>query len=279
MESFTTSDGCTLRYAIQGSGPAIVLTPGGREGAAALAPLAEELAAHCTVLSWDRRNTGGADLWFDARRSEQAVWADDLAELLAFTSLGPVIVAGGSAGCRVSLNAVIRHPDIARALILWSASGGAYGSQFLGYNYHVPYIMAAQAGGMEAVAQTPFFAERIAANPRNGDSLRALDPEMFVAAMKRWNEDFYPRDGSPLTGILGHLSTIHVPTLVFEGNDDIHAPEAARAIADVVRGARLAPSPWSHDDFMDRFLGRAEGSIFGLYPRLVPEMLAFIRTL
>jgi len=46
------------------------------------------------------------------------------------------------AGCRVSVLAAIRHPQVVRGLALWSVSGGAYGSQVLGYQYHVPYIQA-----------------------------------------------------------------------------------------------------------------------------------------
>jgi 2-hydroxy-6-oxonona-2,4-dienedioate hydrolase len=276
MGSFVTSDGCTLRYAISGAGPRIVLTPGGREGAAVLAPLVAALEPHCTVMVWDRRNCGGADLWFDPDRSEMAMWADDLADLLAATGFGPCIVAGGSAGCRVSVNTAIRHPEVVDALILWSPSGGAFGSQFLGYTYHVPYIFAAWQGGMEAVAATPFFADRIAENPRGRDVLMAMDPDRFVATMQRWNADFLPVPGSPLTGIVGPLSAIAAPTLVFAGNDPIHPPEASRAIGDAIAHAATRPSPWSGQAWMDIFLRKAPGSVFDLYPQLVPDMLAFI---
>jgi pimeloyl-ACP methyl ester carboxylesterase len=275
----TTADGCSLRYDIQGEGPPLVLTPGGREGRAVLASLAAELAKHFRVLTWDRRNTGESDLWFEPARSEQAIWAADLVELVGALDFGPAIVAGGSAGCRVSLNAVLRDPGFARALVLWSASGGAYGSQFLGFNYHVPYIVAAQAGGMAAVAETPFFAERLAANPANVDYLASFDPEEFIATMKVWNESFYPREGDALVGIEGELSSIRLPTLIFEGNDDIHPAEAALALAAAIDGARLVPSPWSGEEFMDVLTGKGVGAVFDLYPRLVPQILAFVKTL
>jgi pimeloyl-ACP methyl ester carboxylesterase len=160
--------------------------------------------------------------------------------------------------------------------VLWSASGGAYGSQFLGFNYHVPYILAAQRGGMAAVAQTPFFAARIAGNPDNADYLLSFDPEVFIATMKRWNESFFPDERQPLTGIEGDLSTIAAPTLIFAGNDDIHPAATSRALAGTVPGATLIAPPWSGEEFMDLMTGREPGRVFDLYPRMVPQMLEFI---
>jgi pimeloyl-ACP methyl ester carboxylesterase len=277
MPIHVTADGCRLHYEITGEGPAMVLTPGGREGGRVLAPLVAELAKHFRVITWDRRNTGDSDLYFDRSRSEQAIWAADLVELVQALGFGPVIVAGGSAGCRVSLNTVLREPSIARAMILWSASGGAYGSQFLGFSYHVPYILAAQRGGMAAVAETPFFAERLAANPANFDYLLSLDPAEFVATMKFWNQSFYPREGQPLAGIEGDLASITAPTLIFEGNDDIHPAESSQALAAAIRSATLVPSPWSGEEFMGILTGRVPGAVFDLYPRLVPQILDFAR--
>src|ERR1700741_2680365 len=167
MANFTTRDGCRLAYQLRGEGPLIALTPGGREAGEAVAALAEALAEQARVLTWDRRNTGASDVFFGGEGSEQEIWADDLADLLDQLGEGPAWLAGGSAGCRVSVLPALRRPQAAKGLILWSASGGPYGCQFLGFQYHVPYIMAAERGGMAAIAKTPFFAERIAANPGN----------------------------------------------------------------------------------------------------------------
>lgn len=275
MSEFITSDGCRLQYEITGEGPPMVLTPGGREGRRVLDPLVAELAKHFRLLTWDRRNTGESDLYFDETRSEQAIWAADLAELARALDFTPGWIAGGSAGCRVSLNAVLHDPGIARGLVLWSASGGAYGSQFLGYNYHVPYIVAAQSGGMAAVAQTPFFADRIAGNPRNRDYLLSFDPDRFIAVMRRWNESFYPDPTQPLAGIEGDLASIRAPTLIIEGNDDIHPAESSQALAKAIPGAKLVPSPWSGETFMNVLTGKAPGTVFDLYPQLVPQIVEF----
>ncbi|CAN7208543.1 alpha/beta hydrolase [Phenylobacterium sp. LjRoot219] len=277
MPSFTTRDGCRLQYALRGAGPLVALTPGGREAGAAVDALAEALAAQARVLTWDRRNTGASDVFFGGAGSEQELWADDLGDLIAELGEGPAWLAGGSAGCRVSVLTALRRPEAARGLILWSASGGPYGCQFLGFQYHVPYIMAAERGGMPAIAKTPFFAERIAANPENRDRLLALDPADFIATLKRWNTFFYYSPDAALAGVPdAALRGLALPTLIFEGGDDIHPPEVSQALARLIPGATLVPSAWPGAAWMDRFTGRAPGSVFDLYPRLAPAIADFL---
>jgi pimeloyl-ACP methyl ester carboxylesterase len=278
MPSFTTPDGCRLEFRTRGDGPLIALTPGGREAGEAVSALAETLSARARVLTWDRRNTGASDIFFgDDGRAEQEIWADDLADLVRHLGVGPAWLAGGSAGCRVSVVAALRHPDITRGLLLWSASGGPYGCQFLGFNYHVPYIMAAERAGMAAVAQTPFFADRIANNPANRERLLALDPLAFAATLKRWNRAFYYSPDAGLAGVADDaLRTIRAPTLIFGGNDDIHPAAVSEALSGLIPGAALRSSPWSTEAWTDLFSGRRPGSVFDLYPMLAPAILEFI---
>ena len=273
---FVTRDGCTLRYWFRGQGPLIALTPGGREAGEAVSALADRLAERASVLTWDRRNAGGSDVWFGGD-AEADVWADDLADLIAHLGMGPAWIAGGSAGCRTSVITALRHPEMARGLLLWSASGGPYSCQFLGFSYHVPYIMAAEAGGMEAVVRTPFFADRIAANPANAEWLLAMDPATFVGQMKRWNTAFYHRPDAALAGVPdAALAGIAMPTLIVAGNDDVHPPSVSDAIARLVPNATHIASPWSNSEWLDMFTGRKRGSVFDLYPLLAPALLDFV---
>jgi pimeloyl-ACP methyl ester carboxylesterase len=268
--------GSRICYELAGDGPTAVLTPGGRMAAANVALLAARLRPRLRLLAWDRRNTGASDLYLDPA-SEQTQWADDLAELLRLLGLAPAWLLGGSAGSRVSYLTAVRHPDVVRGLVLWSVSGGAYGSQFLGFNYHVPYINAALAGGMAAVAATPFFAERIAANPANADALQSMDPAEFVQVMLAWNEDFVPRPDMPAIAITAdQLRRIRVPTLIYEGNDLIHPDPAALDVHKLIDGSLLAPSPWSGVEFTDRHVGKVAEPVTALYPRLTDSILSFI---
>lgn len=175
-----TIDGASIHYESFGSGPALVLTPGGRMEKEVLRPLARALADRCHVVTWDRRNTGASDLYLGGERSELEVWADDLAELVRQLGIAPAYLGGGSAGCRVTLAAAVRHPTVVRGLLLFQASGGPYTAQNLGYQYHVPYVQAAHRGGMAAVAETPHFAERIEKNPAARGQLLAADPNEFI---------------------------------------------------------------------------------------------------
>lgn len=276
MAIFRTRDGSNVHYFLRGSGPTIVLTPGGREPARVLAPLADKLTQYYQVLTWDRRNCGAADLYFDLQRTEQTIWSEDLIDLMAHLNLTQIWLAGGSAGCRVSLNTVLKNPAPARGLILWSASGGEFAGQFLGFAYHGSYINAAQTGGMQAVARTPFFAERIAENPNNKEYLLNLDVDYFIAVMRFWSESFKVDPAVPLVAIEGDLTSITVPTLIFTGNDDIHDQPSSERLAAMIASATLVGSPWSGDEFKQRFLGQSEESVFSLYPRLVLQIKAFI---
>ncbi|HLY81913.1 MAG TPA: alpha/beta hydrolase, partial [Acidimicrobiales bacterium] len=172
-------DGCTIHYQLSGEGAPVALTPGGRLGMDAIRSTSDLLATRYRVFQWDRRNTGASDVWI-GDPSEQLVWADDLAEMLRRLDMAPAYLAGGSAGSRVAYLTALRHPDVVKGLVLWSVSGGPYSSQFLGYQYHTPFITEAMKGGMEAVIGTPFFRERIDANPSNRSRLLALDPVEFV---------------------------------------------------------------------------------------------------
>lgn len=276
MSSFTTSDGCRLQYRLRGKGPLIALTPGGREAGDGVGALADTLASGATVLTWDRRNCGASDLWFGGD-SEADVWADDLSDLIDHLGLGPAWLAGGSAGCRVSVLSALRRPQTARGLLLWSASGGPYSCQFLGFNYHVPYIMAAERAGMAAVAETPFFAARIAQNPANRERLLALDPAEFAATLKRWNRAFYYSPDATLAGVADvALRRIAIPTLLVSGNDDVHPPAVSDALAKLIPGVEAIASPWSNEQWLDKFTMRAGGSVFDLYPLLAPSLLEFV---
>jgi hypothetical protein len=73
------------------------------------------------------------------------------------------------------------------------------------------------------------------------------------------------------------LRTIGVPTLVFEGNDDVHPKAVSDAMARLIPGADYRASPWSGEEFLGRFCGRIPASVMELYPALVPGIADFIR--
>ena len=271
-------DGCTIRYRVRGEGVPVALTPGGRLGMDVVASTAEALAAGgCRVLEWDRVNTGASDVWMGPG-TEHDRWSDDLSALLQRLAMAPAWIAGGSVGATVSLRTVIRHPEVATGVIVWSVPGGFYSAQRFGYPLHAPFIDAAFRGGMTEVAATDFFAERVAANPANAERLAAMDPTAFAAAMRRWNESYNPIGAPVVDCSEAELQAIVAPTLVFSGNEDLHPPEAAAALHSLVSGSVFADCPWEGDEWTGRMQGVRPGSIFDLYLGLIDPILEFVRS-
>ncbi|WP_169985257.1 alpha/beta fold hydrolase [Microbispora sp. H10836] len=105
-------DGATLHYEVRGTGPLLLLIPGGTGGAAAYDGVADDLAADYTVASYDPRGLTRSPL--DDPEAEQSVaWhADDAVRLLDLLSPGaPARVAGCSSGAIVALHLLTAHPE------------------------------------------------------------------------------------------------------------------------------------------------------------------------
>ena len=150
----------------------------------ALAHLAEALASKFQVLLWDRANIGASDVQFRGAR-DLDLWSDQLAALLCRLNLAPAYLCAPSAGSRVSYTTALRYPEVVRGMYLWLVSGGPVGQQ-LGWNYYGQFAELAEQGGLQAVAEAPYWAERIASNPANKGRLLAQDVREFAAIMRRW---------------------------------------------------------------------------------------------
>jgi pimeloyl-ACP methyl ester carboxylesterase len=109
-------NGTTLYAEVRGSGPAVLLIPGGAEDAEGWRAVAERLAGR-TVATYDPRGTlrSGREDW-PGRGSAQH--ADDAAALLRALGLGDVVVFGGSSAGVIAVQLAIRHPKLVqRALV------------------------------------------------------------------------------------------------------------------------------------------------------------------
>ena len=223
-----TVRGANINYETLGdTGPWVALTPGGRGDLEAVRILGTRIAdAGHRVLLHDRRNCGASDVVIDGDDSEQEIWADDLHDLLGQVGALPAFVGGGSAGCRVSLLLAIRHPEAVRGLLLYWVTGGAVAAERLGDNYYTQFIELAETGGMVAVCESAFFAERIEANASNRERLLAMEPCDFIAVMSRWR-DFFTRGAElPVIGATEEqLRAITVPVSIVPGHDAVH-PQA-----------------------------------------------------
>lgn len=241
--------GIHLNYQIIGdSGPWIALTPGSRRPYGELVDLSRAIASHgYRVLLHDRRNCGASDVAFDGSGSEHEVWADDLYDLAKQLGAAPLYVGGSSAGARLAILFAIRHPDALSGLLLWRLTGGQHAVDKLSENYYGQYIKLAQAGGMEAVANSEHFAEMTAARPANRERLLKTNVADFLNVMSVWRDAFLQSSTLPIVGATeAQLNAIKAPACLIAGNDVIHTPATAR------KAAKLIPHSELHEDVVSK---------------------------
>ena len=234
--------GARINYEVLGDdGPWVALSPGGRRDLGQVRYLAQRIAAAgFQVLLHDRRNCGASDLLLESDDAEYEVWADDLHVLMSQLGATPAFVGGSSSGCRLALLTYLRHPEAVRGLLLWRVTGGPFAAKRLAHNYYGAFIEAAREGGMEAVAATEHFRERIEANPRAREQLLMMSPQRFVAAFERWRQGFLDSADLPVIGVTEEeLGGIRAPACVVPGNDMTHPRAVGERAASLIPGAEL----------------------------------------
>ncbi len=275
-------NGGGIVYELLGEGDPLVLTPGGRFSMEypGVRPLAEKLATQYQVLLWDRPNTGKSDVKFTGT-SESLMHSDDLAALLKELDLAPAILVGGSAGSRLSLVTALRHPEVVSKLVVWWMSGGVFGTMYLAMNYILPVIAAALVGGMPAVVDLPQWDDTLEANPSNRERLLAMDTEEFIDIQKRWLNAYIPMPDAPVPGIKEEeLAALTLPTLIFRGGkgDEYHPEFLSLELHRLIPGSELIDPPWGEDEWnrVKRLAVAGKGKFFDEWPRLAPQILAFL---
>ncbi len=118
QDRFFEHDGARLRWRLDGTGPAIVLLHGWALDLDYWNAAVESLAAHFTLLRFDRRGFGLSQGRPDAQRD-----LADLAALLKNCGLTRVLLIGMSQGARVALHFAHTHPALVHALVLDGAPG------------------------------------------------------------------------------------------------------------------------------------------------------------
>jgi pimeloyl-ACP methyl ester carboxylesterase len=276
--------GIGIEYELLGKegAPAVALTPGGRfaKDSPGLPQLGKALAdAGRRVLLWDRPNCGHSDICFDGP-SESELAGRTLTKLIRALNLGPTVIAGGSAGARVSLIAASRDPEIVSHLCVWWISGGPLSLISLANYYCVNQALAAAAGGMEAVAKMPGWAEQIERNPKNRDILLAEDKDEFIRKMERWALAYMPSDISPVPGMSPEdFAALTMPALVYRsGKSDLsHTRRTSEWVHRLIPHSEMREPPWGDTEWNERsgYAAQHGSGHFAGWPKLAPEILAF----
>jgi len=259
----TTVNGVSIAYEAFGRGPLLVWTHGGSRGRDALSYLwAGRFANQYTVLLWDRRNAEGASgvaLSDDLFRYPTD--ARDLHCLLRELRLGPACLAGGSAGCIVSLLVARDHPEHVKSLILLHPPTDD-DDPALATPYAEPCFRLAEAaehGGMQRVidASTEAWhrerqgeapglptwpAETIHQNPSNREGILSLDPQGFARMLRRWGEFILSMGWLPFL-TEKELQVMSFPAMVIPGRDENHPRRSAERLARLLKQGVLTGYP------------------------------------
>ncbi|MFD1935011.1 alpha/beta fold hydrolase [Nonomuraea mangrovi] len=109
--------GAQLYYEVQGSGPVLVMIPGGPTDAGIFAAVTHLLADRYTVVAYDPRGNSRSVPDDPTLDQDMDVHGDDAAALIAALGGEPVYVLGSSGGAQIGLNLTARHPSLVRTLV------------------------------------------------------------------------------------------------------------------------------------------------------------------
>lgn len=107
--------GATLYYETWGSGPVLLVIPGGPQDAGVFADLARALSDRYTVVPYDPRGNSRSAFTGELDLDQQA---DDAAALIRHLGQGPAHVFGTSGGGQIGLNLAARHPELVVTLVV-----------------------------------------------------------------------------------------------------------------------------------------------------------------
>lgn len=110
--------GATLFYSIRGTGPVLLMMPGGPADSGAFNAIAGELTPDFSVVTYDPRGLSQSKLEApleDSRIVE--IFADDVHRLLKAVTGEPAFVFGSSGGAVIGLELVARHHEQVRTLV------------------------------------------------------------------------------------------------------------------------------------------------------------------
>jgi pimeloyl-ACP methyl ester carboxylesterase len=250
--------GARLHYEVRGSGPVLLMIPGGPMDGAGFAAIAPLLADRYTVVTYDPRGISRSPLDGPPEDVQVEVQADDAHRLLTAMGTAPAYVLGSSGGAITGLALVTQHPEQVHTLVAHeppltellpdSAQHRTWGEE-LYETYRNDGAGAAMAkflagAGMDAPPA-----------PSDAGPQEAPSPEM-LAAMARMQGNlalFFGHMFRPITGFRPDVAALRAAaTRIVVGGGTTSkgqvAQRAAVALAEVL-GTKLVDFPGDHGGF------------------------------
>ena len=254
-------NGAEIYYEETGSGPPIILSPGGLQGVSgSYQGVIEALSQEHRVVAYDRRFGGRSRSPLVVQTWDLA--CDDVFGLMDALGIDQAYLGGGSFGAAISLGCAFRHPQRVRAIFPSNIAGGAICNGYLTGKLFKSMDLA-ETDGVAAVVSAfdpddrfcPFSPEIAQTDAQYRQTLEAMKTEDFLQVMRDTIYALF--DGPyPTLGMTEKaLKSIRVPAMVMPGNNDIHP----RRVAELVH--RLAPNcQWAevqpHSEDPDRYTER-----------------------
>ncbi|WP_066952515.1 alpha/beta fold hydrolase [Streptomyces lushanensis] len=241
-------DGISTRYEVAGSGPPLLMfSPGGfdsslegwREtGIYRRLRLLDRLTERYTCVTFDRRESGRS-----GGRLERVSWADYAAQgagLLDLLGFERAHLMGGCVGCSTAAVLAVTRPERVLSMVLYSPAGGVkyrmkQHDRFLRHLAHaerygtagVAELARSTGSGFTADPRVGPWAGVIRRDEAFAERYVRMDPERYRVMVTGMARLLFDRDTVPGPEP-EDLLTLDVPALVVPGQDDSHAPSAAR---------------------------------------------------
>ncbi len=242
------ADGISTRYEVTGDGPPLLMfSPGGFDstleswrsvGIYKRLSLMDHLTQRYTCITFDRRESGRS-----GGRLERISWADYVRQgvgLLDALGIESAHLMGGCVGCSAVAAIGVAHPDRVRSMVLYSPAGGVKYrlKQHQRFEQHLAFVDEQGLAAVVALARET--GGTFTKDPRVGpwNSVLRTDDE-FAAAYAKVDAGRYRTTVAGLVRLLfdrdtvpgpepEDLLTCDLPALIVPGQDDSHAPSAAR---------------------------------------------------
>lgn len=242
------ADGIPTRYEVAGSGPPLLMfSPGGFDstleswrtvGIYRRLALLEQLTTRYTCITFDRRESGRS-----GGRVERLSWSHYVAQaigLLDHLGIERAHLMGGCVGCSTAAAMAVAHPGRVRSMVLFSPAGGVKYRmrQHDRFARHLAHVQAHGVDGVVALVRETdvgFSADPrvgpwnsvIRADPAFADAYAKQDVDRYALVVGGTARLMFDRDTVP-GAEPEDLLLLDVPALIVPGQDESHAPSAAR---------------------------------------------------